>query len=289
MQVTDVFERKERREGGLNRLFQHTYKRYFQVETDNPAVGARAVREALPIGIGNTYDTGHEIDKFSFCEDIKVKCRDGDNDDGCTWDCELLYGPYDAIQRPENPLLAPIKTNWDAIQFETIVDRDINGNAVVNTAGDYFDPPVTRDDNRPLLVIVRNEGSYDPDLAGLYRDAINQDIFLNRFAPLTVKCKAIKPQHILDPFIGWYWEVTYEFEIKRDTWIKEILSQGMRQLKEDRSGWEVITDKGGPISAPVPLDENGRKLDPSADPVFMEYHIYNELSFSVFNFPPLPL
>ena len=61
----------------------------------------------------------------------------------------------------QNPLLQPIDVKWSNRSQEIVADIDINGNPVVNTAGDPFDPPLMEDDPRPVLTIVRNEAIFN--------------------------------------------------------------------------------------------------------------------------------
>ena len=105
-----------------------------------------------------------EYDEFSFATKIDAQIDPDCNDDS-SWVVTVEYAPYDPTQFPENPLNHPIKISWGENRFEQTCFEDRNGNPVVNSAGDYFDPPIAIDDSRPTLRIVRNEPSYLPSYA----------------------------------------------------------------------------------------------------------------------------
>ena len=295
--VKEVFT--QGREAKTGSDWKREYKRVFQVTTISPTVGAATVRNSIGVSIGNPYDTTDgvgtvadewtERDPGSYVNSIMAAQSGGDDGDGMNWFVTVSYGGYDPTVFPENPLHRPVTVDWDFAQFQRTVDEDETGTPVVNSAGDYFDPPVETDDSRPVLTLVRNEARFDPMLAMNYKDSTNSDLWFGIFPPRTAKCVNIKPKHILDPNIGWYWEVTYEFSFNFiDTWIRKILNQGMRQLSLDQTKYEHIMQKGGPITSPVPLDENGRELPAGTAPYFLEFHILKEQAFADFNFPPLP-
>src|SRR5207253_200553 len=82
------------------------------------------------------------------------------------------------------------------------------------------------------LTIVRNMAQFDEGQAEDYKDSINAGSFFGAAAK-KVKCVAITGVRVPHPDLGWYWEVTYEFEFNRDGWVKQVLDQGMRSLDPD--------------------------------------------------------
>jgi hypothetical protein len=267
--------------------WKRTYKRTFRVVTDNPNRGPIAVRSTLPVGIGSRYLNGDssEFDNGAFVNKISVETE---AEDGMSWICAVEYGPWDPTQRPENPLDHPLEIEGGFSPYERIVDRDQDGNAVVNTAGDPFDPPVTMEDPRPVLTIARNEPAIDWSLVYRYRNAVNSDSFWGA-DPGQVKVSRISPRRVWDQYLsaneltpgGFYWAITYEFEFNPDGWHSKILSQGMRQLVGGVQ--KPITIGGSAITSPALLDESGALLAVGADPVFIEFTIYPELPYATFN------
>ena len=258
-------------------LWQRTYTRQFRAVTNNATIGPLAVREALPVSIGNSFVSRGDIDKGSFCQEITVTCTDTD---GKQWDATATYGPYDAANQPQNPTLRPLKITWSSTVREKVLVADSDGNAVLNSAGDPFDPPVVVDEYYPVVTIGRAEMTNDPALNFKYRSAINSDVFLGA-DPGTVKCVPIEAELAFDQDIGWYYNKTYRFEFDQGGWNKGSLDQGLRSL----AGGIVspIFAKGVAITEPALLDGSGKALPVSGAPVFLDFKRYASLPFAIFN------
>lgn len=274
--VEETFDR----EGSHDSAWKRTYRRSFVVVTDDEDDGAKTVREGLPVAIGNSFAAGNDVDEGSFCVLIRTQCVSAD---GLQWVATCEYGPYDANEKPANPLERPIELSWDGAQFERIADIDADGKPIVNSAGDLFDPPVTIDDSRPILSITRNERYFDPDLADMFRDAVNLDEWFG-FPPETVKVAKLVARLTKDQDIGYFYVVSYEFAINRDGWVRKILDQGFRELNGDGTATKAIVDKKGqPLSAASLLNGEGKKLAVGSEPVSLEFKTYKRVSFALLN------
>lgn len=281
MSVVKVI-RKPRRSGGINNRRLRTYSVDYEVETNDKDDGPAVVTQYLLANvadIGNAYGgAGSELtDLGTYLQSWTVDCT---TRDGLTWKATAEYGPLEPPN--EDPLLESPDYDWDGVTFEEVVDQDVDGLAVVNSAGDYFDPPITRDANRSVLTVTRNESSFNPGLADLYRDVVNSDTFAGA-APGTVKCSSIKGKWVPFPdlFAGGYWQVTYVFHFKREGWNRVILDQGFRKL--DGTTRKPILIDGEPASSPVLLNGLGDELTPGNPPEFLEFEVYESAAFSVFN------
>ncbi len=290
MAVIDIREKRTGRGGSVERNWVRTYTRTFQLITNDPFDSTVTIRASLPVNLGDSYQAFdlsalHEHDTGSFCSRININCV---SEDGLQWEAVCDYSPFDANQFPQNPLDWPLRISWSNATYQIATHEDVNGDPIRNAAGDFFDPPVTIDDNRPVLRIVRNEASYDPALAGQFSDAVNEGVFFGQ-DPKTWKCKPITAELEFNRDCGtadgYYYVVTYEFEFNPDTWVLNILEQGLRQL--DLAGDLIpITEKGLPITTPVPLAEDGFKLASGLEPVFVEKEVYPVVDFSVLNIDP---
>lgn len=282
-----VAEKRENRSGSTNAQWRRSYQRCFIVDVDSPFYGPKSVIASLPVAIGQKYlildDTGAvvERDDGSFVQTIDVRVS---SEDGCQWEATVTYGPFDANQQPQNPIDWPLKITHGFAKFENVVEEDIDGNAILNSAEDYFDPPVTRDDSRPVMRIARNEKTFDPAISYQFKDAVNKNSFFGA-DPGTVKCADIAADLVFNPDIGWFYSVSYDFEYNPDGWEKRILDQGMKYL--DASGNKSpVTEAGKPASSPVLLDGDGGILPVGADPVFLTYKVYPEEDFDILNLDP---
>lgn len=175
--------------------------------------------------------------------------------------------------------------------FERIAEVDVDGNGVLNSAGQYFDPPIQADDSRPVITMIRNEPDF-PYLTMLnYHDRVNNATW-NGIPAQCVKIFNISAQEKIE-HIGdegseiefKYWEVTYEFHVNYDGWRKQILDQGRYELNSGGTALVAIEDsEGRPVNDPVLLDGagNGR---PEGPPVYLTYQVYYEVSFAPLSLP----
>jgi hypothetical protein len=262
--------------------WHRTYTRFWLIETSGKEVGAVEVLKAVPVAIGQSYVTATEFDAGAFVNEISVSEV---GEDGCSWLATVQYGPYNAIEtQPQVPTDAQPEMNWSWAQFRKVVKRDKDDKPVLNTAFDPFDPPLEIDDPRPILQIVRNEATFNPDLVYAYRNAINDAPWFGG-DPLCWKVTSIIPQRLFNADIGYYYRMTYEWQFDPDTWVFKVPNVGMRALNLSLTKQSKMLDSDGhPIDEPRPLKPDGtpKGIGQAADN--LEFHIYPELSFDVFNF-----
>ncbi len=269
------------------------YQRKFRVLTDSQSWGPNMVLQAFGYSYGDVYQQYTlEQDKYAWLHGMDIE---EEGEDGIGWIVTLNYGWYDANQAgggpSQNPLDMPIEVSWSLRDHETVLDTDQNGNAVLNTAGDPFDPPAVIDDPRLVMTVVRNEQLFNIAWVLKYRNAVNSDPFAG-FDPLTCKVLNISGRSQWHQDAGWYYQTTYEFEflaayIDYDTntgFRPRILSQGFRAISSVTGLPYHITLKGLPINSPMLLDKNGYLLATNATPYWITYQAYPELPFAIFGF-----
>jgi hypothetical protein len=152
------------------------------------------------------------------------------------------------------------------------------------------------------MTVVRNEPTVPMDLIRQYRNAINSDAFAG-YDPYFVKVVSIAPRSVFHQICGWYYQVSYEFEMispygtgggsgggaEQQGYKKRILSQGLRAISSVTGNRYHITANGIPISQPWLLDQNGYTLPVNGQPYWQIFQVYPELAFSQFNFDPSAL
>jgi hypothetical protein len=287
MGVVSVQSRKEAPDSGASLLqptanprykaWIRTYRRHFRVLTNSYLDGPGTVLAGCGFALLDPYAVDSESDPQSFILALSCQRVDGD---GLEWDLAVEYGPSE--QPPEDPLDLPYEVSWSAAQYEEIVDRDTSNVAILNSAGDSFDPPIVRDQSRPVLLIVRNEATFSNATADLYRDKVNSDTFLG-YAAGKVKVASITADRQYDQASDtFYWKVRYEFHIDRNGWQKKVHDAGFRA----RSGSTrtLIIIGGNPATSPVPLDGSGAALSATGTPVFLDFNVYETTAFSAFGF-----
>jgi hypothetical protein len=219
-----------------------------------------------------TYAFGNDSSGAHIAKEVTLE-RFGDSD--TTWLYTATFdNTVDPGQAAENPLDRLPVDDWDFEQFERIVEKNIDGEAIRNSALDAYDPPLTRDDTRPILTYTRNEASY-PVAFLTYQDCINSDPFLI-FDPYQAKVN-IKARKVFEGNYKYY-AVSYIFQFRRDTWRESVLNRGTR-FRTSASEYPVSLP---PDSPPILLDDDGTPVGTN-DPTFKEHKIYDEVAFGPLN------
>lgn len=313
-EVTSITERRDARTWQQNEKLGRTLVRSWDVETDSPKVGSVAVvtawQEETEILIGTTYSYGNPGDPEAtpspipadpwFEEDTgvfanNIQC-DPTGDEGRSWRITVTYGPpADGEPKPANPLQEAESIDYGGETWERIIDQDVDGNAIVNTAGDPFDPPLTVEDYRPTFTVTRNEPVYNPLSADPYkgfnpaaeydlRGTLNDDVFYG-FPIGTVKF-GIPTARLLwsqdAPGTHYYWQVTRPYYVNPNGWGRVVLNAGRRKLVSGNR--KPIFIDGVPAADPVPLDVDGAPIAPGGTPYYKVFEVHPEADFTYWNF-----
>lgn len=272
------------RRGGTDEAGKNTYTRVWKLEAATADWGPRGVTAAFEaatgIARGTSYAIGagaeewYEADANAFAQSIEAVPV---SEDGCQWHVTVNYVPIDP-QSLIPPTERDVKVSWDSEESERIADFDVDGNPVVNAAGDPFDPPVMVDQSRRILTIERNEADFDDQWVDQFVDKVNANTFYGRAAG-EVLCKKITASTQFDSEDGAYWSVRYEFHVNPDGWKSRPLNAGMRQLVSGVLA--PILDKGVPVSQPVPLDSLGAAQAPDDPAIFLEYDCRGSADFAL--------
>lgn len=296
MSIVSVHELSPKREATLDILagWQREYVRAFLVRSDTADENIVAVRYASGVPAAGA---AHPHDARAYLIRKQVAQATSTEDGRKLWIVTCNYATLKKEQKKKltHPLDRPYEIDWVGETFQTIAEKDIFGKGIMNSAGQYFDPPIQVDDVRPVLTITRNEATFDGSLAEQYQNSINNAPFFGG-AAYTVKCKSIKAKRVIEEFAASegseveveFWTVTYEFHYNRDTWWLPPLDQGRYEL--DSGGDKLVSIKdsdGAAVNDPVPLDGAGHQVPPNDLPggaVFFRYRYYTEMNFNNFNF-----
>jgi hypothetical protein len=284
MSVISVTELARERRGGYdsNGL---TFTRAFQVITDDPQDGPLIVMSSIGVSPMDPYAAGNEADPGCFAKRFTPNCDDKAR---TVWTVTVDYdsqfdkGAYDKQQYP-NPLDRPPEVQWTTTYYTMALEKDKDGVAVKNSAGDVFDPPLPQEISRPTVTISRNFADFDPQIKYDYENAISTDEFLGGEAK-TWLCRRIDAtlQYELVPDVGLisFWAVTFVAEHNRDKWNPvKVLDLGFNYL--DSGDLVKAKDESGqPVSNPVRLNGSGALLGPADADVFRSINAYREISFA---------
>jgi len=187
--------------------------------------------------------------------------------------------------------------------------------AVTNSAGTVYDPPLMKDVTTTVVRITRTSEFFDTWAAANLVNTLNKDgIFINRLGfkmlvgPETAKMISITGSRKQYGRVM-YWEWTIEFHIDPAGWHRDIVDRGICDAKnadpeKNKLGvtkmatWDpyymedgepnpspvpsnvLIDDKGHPIREPVLLDGAGGVLPQNQTAMFLRYGIYKAVDWS---------
>jgi hypothetical protein len=271
------------REAGVDYKAKRDYQREFIVLMD--ALTDGSIQVSVAPGIPRLFDlfidTDGTRDLGARCYDVRAK---QDADDPYRWHVTAKYTSGDRSRyskfSPErgdergsdaNPLQRPPIVIWGQQKVQRVLEFDMsqqavgqNGQPVLNSAGDPFDPPVVVEDTYPTLTYIRNEGTFDPGVPIAYKDAINNDVFLG--APqYCSKVDGITARSNVENNLQ-YFEVTYQFSFRRwnppveKGWLSQILDRGFYEIDANGNKKRIKDGFAQDIVTPFPLDGKGGKL-----------------------------
>ncbi len=261
------------------------YTRTFIVGTDSPLDDAVIVGNAVALvcpPFSAYVGPGGTIDLLARCSKITPR---NNGEHPSFWNVTVDYStraPGDDSRSQQNPTERPAVATWSGQDFQKPIRKDAVGNPIVSSAGDPLEN-VEIDDSRMILTYTRNEPTYDPAQALLYNNVMNSDVFLGFFPQYTAKCGFIGGELQYESGF-YYYKKTYVFHFRVETWFRELLDEGFRQLDSSMPSKPVpITDLGHPVASPVPLDGSGKRLVHGSDLVYKSWAVYHSLPFAPLN------
>lgn len=143
----------------------------------------------------------------------------------------------------QGPLGKPSEMRWDFVVGSEPVEEDVHGQAIVNAAGEPFDPAPMENYADPRLTIVRYRRSFDVQLAIAYsgrRGCTNSDPFMGS-RPGQAKLLPISGDQLREGKAT-YWRESYVIEFREGlpktadgggperAWWLRVLNQGHSQI-----------------------------------------------------------
>lgn len=252
-----------------------TYTRAFKFTVDSQA------DDAWEVGSHPDSPRIGQAFRDAWCISVTPSCTD-------PWKGWTVTAEYSsAVEMNEDPTQDAMQIRVYTEQFQKPAVFDKDGNKIVNSAGDPFDPPNMMDDSRRVISLIRNVAAY-PSWVLSYQDAVNSDSFTVRGITYAAGVGKVQSVSISDGQIrnGYpFYTVEVLIHLQKNGWILEPLDVGFRELNYE--GTELINilnpgDNERP-SAPVPLDGSGRALaNPSTtNNVLLSFPVYETLPFAV--------
>jgi hypothetical protein len=264
-----------------------SYRRTYDVHSDDPNETMVAVRQALPLA--------WEADPVDGAAVVVTRTAEQDPKARKLWRGEVIWEWAPEEDEDEDPLERDPKIRWTANRVLVPAIKDRDGDAIVNSAGDFFDPPPERPRTRWIANIQFN-ATVIPTNLRQYADAVNN-------AAITIDGEPVAAERAqvvgLDISEIQYWgedqtayrSITLAVEVRDDddeSFDLELIDQGYRITGYGGELEDIlIPDEQGTLnrpSAPVLLNGSGGKLtNPSpSTAVFLTYDISNLRDLTVF-------
>jgi len=182
-----------------------------------------------------------------------------------------------------DPLAEPAVWRYACGQQEVAIEEDVDEFAMLNSAGDPFDPPPTRPEPYLIMTAVKNMADVDANsIVNDYLHHVNSAAF--RGLPIGQVYLADFSASQKYKYGVHYYETQWTFWARERTWQLRILDCGFRCWPGPPTLANVRYLIRGPDSAPVQspalLDGTGRQLVPGGTPVFLTFTICDSVDFN---------
>lgn len=271
-----------------------SYTRRFLVQTSAMSDGPHLVQTAP--GIPRIFDP-HPEDGAAYVVGIDPQPR---REEPMIWDVIVTYSsdlptppPPDGNGNPvDNPALRPTRYGMGQMIVSRVVDKDRNGNPIVNAAGQKFIPPVEIEHYIQVITVEKDESGLAWGVADNV-GSVNSNGFSiagHPFQAGQVRLAGVRQSSFWENNFLWF-DTVYEFHYDPLGWQKHVLNQGTVKRVAAAGGslspgapgvtLQVITDKYGvPLNHPVNLDKNGQQLPDGATPVYLDFDVYKQVPFN---------
>ncbi|MDZ4345337.1 MAG: hypothetical protein U1E51_23210 [Candidatus Binatia bacterium] len=182
----------------------------------------------------------------------------------------------------QDPLARPAETTWGFAVYEKVVERDINGDAVRNSAGDVNDPPVVDEVYRLQVTIERNVASHDPADAWAKINTTNSTAMTISGVDIMAKQALMKDYGAVAAYENGVSFVRQRFVIEfAPDFRKEVLDQGYYGLLVNLRV-PILDGNFEPVTRPHFLDGSGHISDVE---VYLYFETKEPVNWSALNLP----
>lgn len=258
----------------MNELGLRSYTRGFWLTTTSKSEGPYTVGShgSLP-QIGDA----HNEDSSAYCRRLTVERAAG-------WRLWKVVAEYSSeFELSPTPTSDPAIITWNTEQFQRVAYTDKNGHAILNSAGDWFDPPAMIDDSRRIVTVQKNLAAV-PTWILTYQDAVNSDIFSVGGVSIAIgqaKMQSIAVSKVQSRNTTTFYQVTFTMHLQKSGWLLSILDAGYR-FKSGTKRYNIVNDDFTLPTTPVPLNGSGDVLsNPTpATAVYRDFSVYETKAFS---------
>jgi hypothetical protein len=182
-----------------------------------------------------------------------------------------------------------VQVNFAGQPFSQTAYKDKDSKAIVNSAGQPFDPSVEHTYYDEKISISYNTTLEQSSSFASIRGMVNSSAvtlslpgITRSFSARQVYCVDASQSADVNLTDGTAtFKVSIELNVRQDTYIDNILDQGFYYLDTSTNEIVQIKDKYGDLlSAPARLDGNGGVLAPGGTPVYLPFKIESEADFT---------
>lgn len=254
-----------------------TYSRTWLVKTDNKLDRENIVAGASGLPV---YAEAHPANANAYANEISYAQKDGTD---TIWLVTATYTTERNLN--SNPASDEVLVSWDSEIYQEALFQDVDNDAIVNSAGDYFIDPVPTRDEAYLIAKVRANVSSVPSWVIDLQNAVNDSQIT--VGGLTIGVGQAKLQRLS---IGerevrdstTFYPLSFELHIKKEGWRLKPLDAGFRQLVNGQPV-AIKDDQEQEITQPALLNGAGVLLaSPGpATAQFLDFEIYQERDLTV--------
>lgn len=184
-----------------------------------------------------------------------------------------------------DPTELPPEVSWTSEIFEEVLRKDLNGRPIQTVPGEPL--ILTGRKAMPVLTISRTENApFDPSIILNYTNTINSNGFWGapaKSALLESIQAKYKQVEMTNGDKKWFVDVTYVIKFKKipnvsEPWKASVLHHGTKyyqNAEDEAQAWEDGRGNNGSYN----LDNNGFLLADGADPVYLDFDIYEQKNF----------
>jgi len=187
---------------------------------------------------------------------------------------QLPNDASDSIDSPPggakpNPVDDEPVIEFDSGSMLKPIDKDADGKRIANSAGDMYEPRIKKFEASPVVSVTINQITSPWAVTRQYVGMTNQNTW-NGAPADTVMLRSLRGRYRVRNGIP-FWQCTYTFEYRADTWKEELLDAGKNQIVTRQSVTadntnetvkEPISIGGFPTQEDQPLDGQGGYLTP---------------------------
>lgn len=267
-------------DANVDNEFAREYTLVYQVVTalgDGPIVARDAPGVPKPRA---PFSYAGDVDPRAYLINKRARLREADKTARiwrvtCNYSSQPQSSCADQIQ---NPLTKPTEWSGSFFQSQAIAVKDKDGEAILNAAGQVYDPPPMGDDSRPTIRAVKNFPYLDITLWKSYKDAVNDDLWLGVIPAREAKIQSIVWGQSYSANCTPFYPVTFDFSLDDETYDLSLLERGFYEKVDDKL--LVIRDKNHEIKQESSLlTSTGGLLPSTGAPVFTGHRHYKEKDF----------